>query len=98
MNTLMKYILVVLDNMKGQVLHQILSIVEIIIHTLTVFQIEILYWVVVKISQRKQYLKNKLKIHHLKQIDFIFLHTYQNDQIMSSYSVKAARNVAIETH
>ena len=37
-------------NMKEQVMQKIISNVEILIHTMIVFKIEIVFWVVVKIS------------------------------------------------
>ena len=52
MITLMKYIQMVLTNMKEKVTQQSLSTVAILIHPLTVFQIGMMYWVVVGNSQR----------------------------------------------
>ena len=49
---LIKYIQTVLTNMKYKIMKQILSTVEILIHTLEVFKIETVFWVVVVIAER----------------------------------------------
>ena len=50
MNGLMKHIQMFLTNMKEQVMQKIISTVEILIHPLTLFQIGIIFWVVVEIA------------------------------------------------
>ena len=50
MNTLMKYVQMVLTNMKQQVMQKSLSTLGIIIHLLIYFQLKIVLWVVVAIS------------------------------------------------
>ena len=85
MVTLIKYIQIVLTDMKYQVIKQSLSTVDILVHPLIVFQIGILSWVVVVIEKIWQYLNNEVKINNqTKQLDFIFFHTHQSDQIMRS--------------
>ena len=49
---IIKYIQMINTNMKYQVTQQSLSTVAILIHPLTVFQIGMMYWVVVGNSQR----------------------------------------------
>ena len=51
MNKLMKYTQIFITDMKDQVVQKSLSKVGILLHTLTVFQIGILFWVVVVISE-----------------------------------------------
>ena len=53
-NTLMKYIQMVLADMKGKVIQKSLSTVNILTHTLIVLQIEILFLVVVEVLYRYQ--------------------------------------------
>ena len=48
---LIKYIQTVLTNMKYKIMKQRLSTVEILIHTLEVFKIETVFWVVVVIAE-----------------------------------------------
>ena len=50
MNTLMKYIQMVLTNMKEQLFQKNIYNLEILIHPLELFQIVILLWVVVEIA------------------------------------------------
>ena len=93
---LMKYTKVVLNNMKEQVMRKILSTAEILIRPLIVFNIEMVFWVVVKIAEIYQYPKKRVKNNHTKKIDFIFLNTHQSAQIMASASLKMVRNMANE--
>ena len=60
----MKYIQMFITNVKEQVMQQSLPTVNILIHLLTIYQIGIVFWVVVEITEIWQYLKKKMKIHH----------------------------------
>ena len=51
MITLMKYIQMFITNVKEQVMQQSLPTVNILIHLLTVYQIGIVFWVVVEITE-----------------------------------------------
>ena len=51
MNALMNYIQMVLTDMKEKVIQKNIYNVDILIHTLTLLQTIILFWVVVKISE-----------------------------------------------
>ena len=52
MNTLLKYIKMVLTNMKLKTIQESLSTVEILIHTLTLFQIGNAFWAVAEIAPK----------------------------------------------
>ena len=51
MNTFMKYIQIVITDMKEQFMQRSLSTVEVVTHFLAVFQIGIVFWVVVEIEE-----------------------------------------------
>ena len=57
----MKYIQMVLTNIKEQVMQKSIYNVEILMNPLEVFQIGTSFLVVVEIVERKQYLNKKLK-------------------------------------
>ena len=85
----------VLTNTKEQAMQQIISNIAILIYPLTVFQIGIVFWVVVRILEKWQKLNRKVKNYNqTRQLDSIYLNTYQNYQIMEPYPLNTVRYVA----
>ena len=75
-------------------MHKILYIVDILFHPLIVFQIGILFWIVLIIRLRRRYLRNKLEKHHPTwQLYFIFLNTYQSAKIMVATPLNMVRHI-----
>ena len=84
----------VLINTKEQVMQKIICTIEILINPLIVFQTEILFWVVVVISETWKYKKKKVKMNNKKiQSYSIFLDTYRSAQIMASSPLNMVRHV-----
>ena len=88
----------VLTNTKYKVIQKGLSTVEILIHRLIVLHIVNMFWIIVKTSERQQYLKKRVKNHHKKTLDFIFLDKYQSAQMMASVPLNMVRHMLNATN